>query len=172
MAAHRISAMSDATPTGGRLWRRMTFEQRLRAARAFWRDETVGAEHAQAVQLIAKHLKFRPKTVAALDAEGKARHLASVGTLADEIATRVLVVYHLAEQQPMMGAFLDALGIAHENGLIQEAHVAPDPARLGPAVAALAGAYPPADVSIYLDTLLCHDPETWGALQRLVAPPR
>ena len=156
--------MTDMTPTAGRLWKQMTFEQRHRAALAFWRDETVAAEQAQAVQLIAKHSKFRPKTVAGLDAEGKARHLAGV-PLPDDLATRLLVVYHLAAQRPMMGAFLDALGVAHENGLIQEGHATPDPAKLGPAVAALAGAYPEADVSIYLNTLLCHDPETWAALR-------
>lgn len=163
--------MTDTTLTAGRLWKRMTFEQRQRAALAFWRDETAAAEQAQAVPLIAKHSKFRPKTIAGLDVEGKARHLAGVPALSDDIATRVLVVYHLAAQRPMMAAFLDALGIAHEDGLIQEGSAAPDAARLAPAVAALASAYPPADVSIYLNTLLCHDPETWGALQGIVETP-
>ena len=36
------------------------------------------------------------------------------------MAGRALILYHLAEQRPMMGAFLDALGIAHENGLIRK----------------------------------------------------
>ena len=31
--------------------------------------------------------------------------------------------YHLERQRPMMGAFLDLLGIAHENGLINEENV-------------------------------------------------
>ncbi len=124
------------------------------------------------MQLIAKHVKFRPKTIAGLDAEGKARHLASVPTLPDDVAARLLVLYHLAEQRPMMAAFLDALGIAHEDGLIQDSHnVTPDPAKLGPAVAVLANAYPAVDVSIYLNTLLCHDPQTWGALQALPEMP-
>ena len=164
--------MTDMTPTAGRVWKRMTFEQRHRAASAFWRDDTVAADQAQAVQLIAKHVKFRPKTIAGLDTEGKARHLASVPALPDDIAARLLVLYHLAEQRPMMAAFLDALGIAHDNGLIQDgSDVRPDQAKLGPAVAALAGAYPAADVSIYLNTLLCHDPHTWGALQGLAEMP-
>jgi hypothetical protein len=158
--------MTDTTPTAARLWKRMTFEQRQRAARAFWREENIAADHAQAIQLIAKHTKFRPKTVAGLDAEGKSRYLANV-PVSDEIATRLLVLYHLAEQGPMMGTFLDALGIAHENGLIRDGEVTPDPAKLGPAVATLASAYPPADVSLYLNTLVCHDPVTWGALQGL-----
>ncbi len=164
--------MADLTPTAPRVWKRMTFEQRQRAALAFWREESIAADQAQAVQLIAKDKKFRPKTIAGLDAEGKARQLAGVGTLPEEIATRLLVLYHLAEQRPMMAAFLDALGIAHENGVIQDSsNVTPDPAKLGPAVEALAAAYPAADVSIYLDTLLCHDPQTWGGLQLSLQPP-
>ena len=164
--------MTDMTPTAGRVWKRMTFEQRHRAARAFWQDETIAADQAQAVQLIAKHVKFRPKTIAGLDAEGKARHLASVPGLPDDVATRLLVLYHLAEQRPMMAAFLDALGIAHDSGLIQDSsNVSPDPAKLGPAVTALADAYPAADVSIYLSTLLCHDPQTWGGLRGLPEMP-
>ena len=144
----------------------MTLQQRHRAALALWRDENAAADQAQAVQLIAKHMKFRPKTVVALDDEGKARHLASV-PLPDALATRVLVLYHLAAQRPMMGAFLDALGLAHENGLIQEEPVTPDTAKIGPAAAAIAKEYPAADVSIYLNTLLCQDPEMWGALRGL-----
>ena len=145
----------------------MSFEQRHRAARAFWRDETGAAERAQAVTLIAQQMKFRPKTVAGLDAERRARYLAGVPTLPDTIATRALMLYHLAEQRPMMGAFLDALGIAHDDGLIRDDDVVPDEARLAPAAAAIARAYPAADVSIYLNALLTQDPKTWGALHGL-----
>ena len=62
----------------------------------------------------------------------------------------------------MMGAFLDALGIAHENGVIQEDDVKPDEAKLAPAVDAIEKAYPPEDVSLYLNVLLCQDPGDVG----------
>ena len=65
----------------------------------------------------------------------------------------------------MMGAFLDALGIAHEDGMIRDEATTPDPAKLTAAVAAIAGAYPAADVALYLKTLLYQDPETWRPLQ-------
>ena len=114
----------------------MTLEQRTRAARAFWETEATD-DQLQAVLLIAQQKKFRPKTVVGLDIDRKARHLATLGTLPDQIAARALVVYHLAEQRPMMAAFLDALGIAHENGLIQEDSVKPDPEKIAPAAAEL-----------------------------------
>jgi hypothetical protein len=160
--------MTDTTLTPGRVWKRMTPEQRHRAALAFWQDETTSEDQIQAALLISQQKKFRPKTVIGLDAERKARQLASLATLPDGIAARVLVLYHLAEQRPMMGAFLDALGIAHEDGLIQEDNVVPDKAKIAPAAAAIAKAYPAADVSIYLNTLLCQDPETWSALKDVV----
>jgi hypothetical protein len=79
----------------------------------------------------------------------------------------VLIVYHLAEQRSMMGTFLDALGIQHDDGLIKEDDVKPDPSKLGPAAAQIAKQFPPEQVSLYLNTLLCQDPETWGALEGL-----
>lgn len=145
----------------------MTADQRQAAALAFWHDGEAGGDQAQAALLIAQQKKFRPKTVIALDDERKARHLASLPTLPDTIAARALIVYHLAEKRPMMGAFLDALGIRHENGLIKEDSVKPDAAKLAPAAAQIADQFPLADVSVYLNTLLSQDPDTWGGLQGL-----
>jgi hypothetical protein len=149
-----------------RLWRQMSSELRASAAEAFWRDEQAALEHAEAVALIARQIKFRPKSVLALTVEKKAKHLASLGQVSDPLASRLLVAYHLEHQRPMMGAFLDALGIAHEDGLIKdESPKAPDTATLDKGVAALAAAYPAADVARYFWTLLWQDPETWGGLQ-------
>jgi len=159
--------MTETTLTPSRLWKQMTLDQRTRAARAFWADPEATDDQVQAALLIAQQKKFRPKTVIALDDERKSKHLATLGGLPDAMAARALIVYHLAEQRPMMGAFLDALGIAHENGLIQEEADKPDADKVGPAAALLAQQFPPDDVRIYLNTLLSQDPETWGALAGL-----
>src|SRR5688572_10430860 len=159
--------MADHALTPSRLWKRMAPELRQQAARAFWMDDQAIDDQVQAVLLIAQQKKFRPKFVMSLDVDRKARHLATLGTLPDSIAARVLIVYHLAEQRPMMGTFLDALGIKHEEGLIQDDEVKPDPSKVAPAVAHIAGQFPPDHVSLYLNTLLCQDPDTWGALEGL-----
>lgn len=156
--------MTDTTPTPSRLWKKMTLEQRQRAARAFWQDEEAAQDQMQAALLIAQQKKFRPKTVVSLDLDRKARHFATIASLPDQLAARALIIYHLAEQRQMMSAFLDALGIEHENGLIKEDSVTPDAAKIGPAVAQLTKQFPAEDVQLYLATLLCQDPETWGAL--------
>jgi hypothetical protein len=163
------TTQATATPlTPARLWKRMTAEQRLGAARAFWQAEEAADDQVQAVLLIAQHKKFRPKTVMALDEERRAKHLASFPSIPETMAARALIVYHLAAQRPLMGAFLDALGIAHEEGVIQADDVKPDADKLAPSVEQIAGIYPEADVALYLNTLLCQDPDTWGGLRRIV----
>jgi hypothetical protein len=159
--------MTDAALTPSRLWKRMSPELRQQAARAFWQDDEATDDQVQAVLAIAQQKKFRPKFVLGLDTDRKARHLATLGSLPDTIAARVLIVYHLAEQRSMMGTFLDALGIQHEDGLIKDDDVKPDPATLEPAAAQIAEQFPSEHVSLYLNTLLCQDPETWGALEGL-----
>jgi len=145
----------------------MTADQRLKAAKAFWLDEQATDDQIQAVMVIAQQKKFRPKFLLSLDEDRKARHLSGLRTLPDSVAGRALVIYHLANQREMMGAFLDALGIAHENGLIQDDGVKPDPEKIGPAVDVLKGKFPAEDVNLYLSTLLCQDADTWGALKEL-----
>jgi hypothetical protein len=146
----------------------MTPEQRNRAAFALWGEAEAISDQMQAALLIAKKMKFRPKTVMGLDDQHKARYLASVPDPPEDLAARLLVVYHLAEQRPMMGAFLDALGIAHENGLIREGAGTPDPAKMATAAAVIAREYPAPDVALYLNTLLWQDPAAWGALQGVI----
>jgi hypothetical protein len=159
--------------TPSRLWKQMTAEQRRQAAAALWGADEATNERAQAAALIAKQMKFRPKSVNALDADRKARYLASVPDVPDELAARILIVYHLAAQRPMMGAFLDALGIAHDNGLIGDNATAPDAGKIPAAAAAIGKQFPPVDVFVYLNTLVWQDPGAWGALEHVpeVAPP-
>lgn len=147
----------------------MTIDERQRAARAFWTDPDATQDQVQAALLIAQQKKFRPKTVIGLDVDRKARHLATLGSVPDAIASRALVLYHLSEQRPMMSAFLDSLGIAHDNGLIQEDAVKPDETKIDSAVAQLSAQFPPSDVRLYLNTLRAQDPETWKALEGALA---
>jgi hypothetical protein len=159
--SHAVEEMRPA-----RLWRLMPLEQRVSAAAAFWQDEQAALEHAEAVGLISRQIKFRPKSVLSLPVEKKARHLAGLVQVSDLLAARLLVAFHLEHQRPMMGAFLDALGIAHEDGLIKdESPTAPDGETLEKGVAALVAAYPRPDVARYFWTLLWQDPDTWGGLQ-------
>jgi hypothetical protein len=168
--AESTSATPPVAPptTPARLWKKLALPHRQRVAAAFWQADEAVDDQVQAALLIAQHKKFRPKSVLALDDERKARHLASLPSIPEQVAARALVAYHLETQRPMMGAFLDALGITHEQGVIQEDDVKPDEAKLAAAVEAIEKAYPVEDVALYLNVLLCQDPATWSALGPIV----
>lgn len=147
------------------LWKAMSDEQRQQAAVAFWNDRDSIIEQAEVMSLIARKLNFRYKSVQGLAVERKVKHLMALGNVSDGVAGRLLVAYHLAHQRPMMAAFLDALDIPHEEGLIaQDATPKPEAAKLEAATQALRAAFPPADVALYFSTLFLQDPETWGGL--------
>jgi hypothetical protein len=152
-------------PRPSQLWKQLDPDRKLQAAAAFWRDDNAAAEQAEAVAAIAYRIKFRPQSVLRLPVDKKARYLATQPGVSELVAARLLVSYHLDQQRPMMGAFLDALGIAHEEGLIADEQVGPpDPEKLRAAATAIAGAHPADAVSLYLSTLVWQDPDTWGAL--------
>jgi hypothetical protein len=158
--------MTEPTiPRTSQLWKQLSPDRRSQAAEAFWRDENAEMEQAEAVATIAQRLKFRPKSAYALPVEKKIKYLVGLPAVSELVAARLLVAYHLAHQRGMMAAFLDALGIAHENGMIEEENVQPpDAEKLKAAAAAIAKTYPAEDVSLYLSTLLWQDPDTWGGL--------
>ena len=154
-----------------KLWRRMPLERRIDAAGLFWDDEHSAEQQVEAVSAIASHMKFRPRSVISLAPERRAKYLAQLPTISDTIAARALVNYHLERQRPMMSAFLDLLGIAHENGLIAEENVPkPTAAKVQQAVKELAAKFPADEVALYLSTLVSQDPETWDALIEVAQP--
>ena len=155
-------------PRPSQLWKQLSPERKLQAAEAFWSDGNASVEHAEAIITIAQRIKFRPKSVISLPVEKKAKHLVALSGVSELVAARLLVAYHLAQQRPMMAAFLDALGIAHEDGLINDEEMeAPATERLEQAAKTLGAAFPAKDVALYLSTLMWQDPETWAGLTEL-----
>jgi hypothetical protein len=160
----RYSPHTSGAVSAGQLWRHVPPERRVAAAQAFWADKNASAQ-ADAMVEMARHLKFRPKSVQALPVEKKVRYLASMPNLSDSVAGQVLVAYHLANERPMMATFLDALGIKHEDGVIAMTDLKPpEPDRLDATVKKLFDQYPHEDVELYLSTLMVQDRDTWGGL--------
>src|SRR5258706_15291131 len=148
-----------------RLWKQLSAERKLQAADALWRDENAANEQAEAIGLIAQKIKFRLKSVINMPVEKKAQYVAGMPIVSEMLAARLLVAYHLAHQRPMMGSFLDALGVAHEEGIIKDEEMKPPSEEtLKKAAATLAASYPADDVALYLSTLVWQEFETWGAL--------
>ena len=152
------------TWTAAQLWKQLPEGRRQQAAEAFWQEEEGVEQQVEAMALIARQIKARPKFVQGLPIERKTRYLAGFPNMPEALAARLLVSYHLAHQRPMLAAFLDALGIAHEDGVISadpEGPIAGE--RLQAAASALDASFAPAEVTLYLRTLLSQDPETWAA---------
>jgi hypothetical protein len=155
-----------------RIWKDLPIDKRVAAADAFWRDdeaEDIHVQQIEAIVAIARRLNFRPKSVQALPIDRRAKQLGQLSDVSDALATRALISYHFAAQRPLMGAFLDALGIAHENGLITAEGVTP-PGRdaLTRAAEKVRADFPPDDVTLYMRTLLALDGDTWVNLESLL----
>jgi hypothetical protein len=115
---------------------------------------------------------MRPQAARALAPDAQARILATVLDPGESLAQGLLVDLHLAERRPLLGAFLDALGLPHEDGILTEEADAAGPvtteaARKG--VAALGG-FPREQVETYLNTLWLQDAGRWSALPNLEGP--
>lgn len=147
------------------LWKQMPLEKRQAAARAFWEDEHGLDQQVEVIVTLARKLNFRPKSLQQLPAERRIKMLANMADVSEPVATRALIGYHLTSERPLMAAFLDAVGIEHDNGLITAEEVpAPPPEKLAAGVAAIKAAFPAEDVRLYLHTLVVLDGDTWGAL--------
>jgi hypothetical protein len=154
---------SEYRPT--RLWKRLPLERRQALAESFWNDDQSTEQQIEAIGAIAARMKFRTKSVLGLPIEKRVRYLSTLPSISDSIVARALVAYHLEHQRPMMSAFLDALEIKHEDGLIAEdAAPKPEADALKKAADDLGTKFPAEDVSLYIATLVSQDPETWGAL--------
>jgi len=162
--------MSDRLPRKpARLWKDLSAERRLETALAFWADDEDVASQAEAIDAIARHLKFRARSVMGLPVEKRARYLSALPSVSDSLAARLLITYHLTAQRPMMAAFLDALGVPHEDGLITAEDVkVPDADTCRAAAKALTEKFPAADTTTYFATLVVQDPETWKPLEDFI----
>jgi hypothetical protein len=153
-------------PTATRLWKHLPLEERLAAATAFFAEPPPELA-ATAIGALVKARHLRPQAARALAPDAQARILATVLDPGEPLAQGLLVSLHLGERRPLLSAFLDALSLPHEDGVLKEegeatGPVSPEQARAG--VAALAS-FPAGQVRAYLNTLWLQDPERWGALE-------
>src|SRR6476469_3365497 len=111
-------AAEPRSTTVRKLWKALTAEERTAAITASLADDENGWVKTTTRAGVAKALKFRPQTVATWPRE-KLVHEAARLPLDDvQLLSAFLVDLHLGTRRPMMGAFLDALGIANEDGRI------------------------------------------------------
>ncbi len=161
--------LDKLTPT--RLWSALDEPVRRLAIHAMYDDPELRREVDQA---LAEALRFRPAAVRKLPVDRRVDHFVRRVRPDNSLATNLLTTLHLAHRRPLLGAFLDALDIPNDDGLIPPGHE-PEPFaadRLAPAVDGLRERFDTADVDVYLATLLALDPDAWGGLRPLLRPDR
>ncbi len=162
----------EALDAGGafEVWRLLDEETRRQAAVALWRDADRETRAPVEVAL-AKAIHFRPVAVRKLAPEKVAARLARlVKELPEPVVFQFLFHLHMAHRRPLLVAFLDAVGLPHEDGVLDlpEDAAAPDPDRVGEAARALLETHG-RDALIYLATLWVADSEFWAGLGPVLA---
>jgi hypothetical protein len=157
--------------TPSQLWAALPPEVRLAAARSLYAHDWGGSptkREADATLMMA--LRFREAAVRQLPVARRAEYLAKSARPGDSLASSLLLALHLEERRPMLAAFLDALSIPHEDGLIAEDHepAPPEPEKLEKAAKELEGRFPAADVDLYLSALYVLDRDTWKGVRPLL----
>src|SRR5436309_325326 len=135
------------------IWKYMGEDRRLKAAGSFYADESLRQFQQAADQFIARTKNFRVPFVKRLPVQKRTWYLAHL-SIPQDVMAQLIISYHFALQRPMMAAFLNALGIANNDGLIDEKAevITPDKAKLESAVQTLRDQFLAEDVNIYLAT--------------------
>jgi hypothetical protein len=163
--------LREALDAGGafEVWRLLSEDEQRQAAAALWENADAQARQPLEVAL-AKQLKFRPKVVRHLDAEKVAGRLARlIKDLPEPVAFQYLFHLHMGQRRELMGEFLDAVELPHEDGVLDlpEDAEAPD----GEVVAGAAGKLLDAHgrkALVYLATLWVADKEFWAGLAEVL----
>jgi hypothetical protein len=100
------------------------------------------------------------------------RHAAMVATLArpalDAVTGNLIRGWLLKKHKAMLADYLNALGIAHEEGVVEQIPQAMDDAKLRAAVDALLAKYPPETVAVYLHAFNEMNEQEWPNLTAML----
>ena len=98
-----------------------------------------------------------------------ARHASMLTALSkpnlEAAAGSLLRVWLVKKQSAMLIDFLNALGLPHENGAVDDLPAAMDDAKLKPAIETLLGKYPHEAVAVYLNAFNEMNTVNWANLQ-------
>jgi hypothetical protein len=160
-------AAAPTSTTVRKLWKALTAEERVAAVTAAFTDDESGWVKTTTRAAVAGAIKFRPQTVATWPKQKLVAEAARVPIDDVQLLSAFLVDLHLGTRRPMMAAFLDSVGVKHDEGRIDAEASGPievTPERLRTAADELASHYPLDEVVTYFLTLLLQDAQTWGGV--------
>lgn len=150
------------------LWGALSPDVRRRAlALSFGEDRSVRNTLVGLLRKTPRYRSFRPTSFSSWSAEQFADALKAPGALTPEVMQAALIALHVEDRRPMLGAFLDAVGVAHTDGVIADLPDAlgADQATLFRAADDLAARFPREEVLLYFLTLVVLEPQFWGGLK-------
>lgn len=127
--------------------------------------------YREAVAAAAGSLKMRPQVLRQQPAPRQAATIRRALTQVNQqdLGAHLLIEWLTKCQKPMLGQFLDDLGIAHEEGMVKEEIGAePKPEKLEAAVARLRQNFPEEHVRIYLSSFSVITADEWQQLPGLI----
>ena len=160
--------MNTDTMTTQALWSVLTPDERRRGlALSLGDDRDVRRSLVALLRKTPRYKSFRPTAFASWSAEQFAGALKAPGLLTPDVMQSALIALHVQDRSAMLSAFLDAVGIPHQNGLITDSveSLPVSQAELLAAADTLAERFPREQVTLYFRTLLLLDPVLWGGLK-------
>jgi hypothetical protein len=153
--------------TSLRLWKRLSREEKLAAATHFWKEPPPALVPTALATLVSAR-KLRPQAARSLPVDQQAKILASVLDPGEPLSGFLLASLHLGDRRPILRAFLDAVGLPHEDGMLKEESddMVLDKDKVEAAVRKIATEFPREHVEVYLNTLWLQDPERWSLLEQ------
>ena len=160
-------AADPTSTTIRRLWKALTPDEKAQAITACLNDDENGWVKTTTRTAVAAALRFRPQTVAIWPRPKLVSEAVRLPLDDAQLLSAYIVDLHLGHRRPMMGAFLDALGIANEEGRIDSGTTEvpeQEADKVDAAANALVAKYPRDEVATYFLTLLLQDASVWAPL--------
>ena len=159
--------LKDAVDRRGpyQVWDMLDEEARRQAAEAFWTSADRDSRAALEIAL-AKELKFRAQSVRKLSVERVVGRLVRMAdSLPDTMVFQYLFHLHMGGRRPLMVAYLDAVGLPHEDGVLNLPDDAgiPEADKVEAAAEELIKAHGK-EALVYLATLKVADEDFWQGL--------
>ena len=103
------------------LWKALTPDERRAAATSYLAEEPDERKHLN--RIVASARNFRPATVQKWPEEKLVKSIGHVPLNDHRVAGALLTCHHLPGQRAMVIAFLDGLGVAHDQGMVDSLSV-------------------------------------------------
>lgn len=154
------------------VWDSLTLAEKEDACLVFWEGKDGFSRDAQprVLQQLAAKLKFREASLKRLPPREKARYLRwqadspSLRHVCDDLLRSWIVT----RKNPLLVCFVEAQGLKHADGIIDDTAPAPDPETVKKGVRAVRDQFPPREVALYLGFMLAAGGGFWTGLQESV----